>query len=335
MSSCWLLVLGLVGAAGSAPNIEWQGQFRITYDDNPFEYSSTDLERFRLRASPNRFPLRTSDDLDADIGLGLTCRYRLADRGGTFGLRTRLHQYVSNPEKSYDLATLEVGQGLWRSGRMNASYLYLPSYLIRYFRNPATSDTGDYIGCTFSEHLASVSLRYRLGSAALQPGYRYEYDDYLPAFDYYDTRAHRMGAAADWEPLRTLSLTAGYEYKLAAARGPVPDISYDQHEGRVSVLTRPRKLSRFSIEAGYSFARRRFTTKNPGEVDPGHAGRVDQIESVSVEGRYQLPGAALVAGYEFEWRGVSSPYRASIEDIKNYRAGRLSLGVEVKSGKAR
>jgi len=334
MSSQWLFLFPLVGAAIAAPSVEWRGQFRIAYDNNPFLYSASDLELFRLRAAPSRFPIRTADDLEADMGFGLACRFRLAERGGSLGLRTRLHQYVSNPEKSYGLATVEAGQSIWQSGRLNFAYTYLPDYLIRYYRNPASSDTTDYVGCWFTEHLVTVSFRQRQGNAALQPTYRYEVDDYTPAFDHYDTRAHRMGAELGWDPLVNVGVSAGYEYKLASAKGPVPDISYRQHELGLRVLSTPRKLNRFSFEAGYTFSRRAFTTRNSGDVDPSHAGRVDIIEAVDVKGRYRLALVSLEVGYHFEWRGVTSPHASAIQDVKDYRAGRLSLGA-VMSGKSR
>jgi hypothetical protein len=154
-------------------------------------------------------------------------------------------------------------------------------------------------------------------------------DIYAPPFGFYDTRAHRLGAELGWDPLSSFRTWLDYEYKLASAQGPAPDISYRQHRAELRVLTRPRRLSRFSCEAGIWLARRAFTTSNSAAVDPGHAGRVDWLEGIAAEIRYQLSQVALVAGYESEWREVNSPCSERIEDVKNYRANRFRVGLTV------
>lgn len=329
------LLLALVVAASGGPNLAWQAQFRLSYDDNPFQYSPTDIDNFMMRAEPARFPIRTIDDLDANVVLGLAWRYRLFRHGGTLGVRTRLHQYVSNWQKSYALAEVEAGQQLWGSGRLTLGYMYMPDYLLRYFPRPGSPDSTDFIDCRFSEHEASVGLRQRIGPLVVMPVYGYEVDAYQAMFSYYDTRAHRPGLGVDWEIARSFELSVDYELKLAQAQGPVPDVSYLQHQGGISVTTRPLRMDRLGVEAGYSFSRREFTTANPATIDPTHAGRVDQVESVRIEAEYRFDGVTFVAGYRLEWRQVNSPYSDKIADIKDYRASRISVGAVLSSRKAR
>ncbi len=325
MTGVWLfLALGL-GFAGA--RTEWQMQGALVYSDNLFEYSPADLEAFRNRTDPVRFQIRTADDLGATLEFSLGQRIRTVGRGTLLNLRTRLHGYVSNPTKSYGMLTILVSQGLTAASRASLSYLYIPSYLIRHFRDP--TKVGEYAACAFTEHLLTARVRQRVGAVTLEPRYRFEIDSYVRPFGFYDTRAHRPGAELNWEVLRGLGLALDYEYKLASAKGPVPDISYSQHRGEIKILTRPRRLVRFSLETGFSLARRQFTTANTEAVDPGHAGRVDLLEGISVEARYRISQTTLTAGYESEWREVSSPCSEKIEDIKNYRTGRFSVGVTV------
>ena len=329
------LLLALVVAAYGGPNLAWQAQFRFVYDDNPFQYSPADIDNFMMHVVPARFPIRTIDDLDANAMLGLVWRYRLLDRGGSLGVRTRLHEYVSNWQKSYALAEIDAGQQLWQTGRLTLGYLYMPNYLLRYFPRPGSPDSVDFVDCRFSEHKVDIGLRQRVGPVVLVPGYAYEIEAYQAMFSYYDTRAHRPGLTLDWEIARNLTLSLDYELKLAHAQGPVPDVSYLQHEGGISVATRPLRLDRFGLSAGYSFARREFTTANAGSIDPAHAGRVDQIESARIEAQYRLDAVTVVAGYEFEWRQASSAFSPQIDDVKDYRSNRVSVGVLVNSGKVR
>ncbi len=321
------LALLLVLSARASARTEWQMQGALVYLDNLFQYSRSDLEAFRHRAEPARFPIRTTDDLAATLGFSVGQRFRVLGRGTLVNLKTRVHGYFANPAKSYGALTVYASQGLAATSRASLSYLYMPNYLIRFFRDPTRA--GEYAACSFSEHLVTVRFRQQLRRAALEPRYRFEVDAYARPFGFYDTKAHRPGAELSWEFLRGLGVTVDYEYKLALAQGPVPDISYRQHRGELRVLTRPRRVNRVSFEAGLWLAQRTFTTANSGAVDPGHAGRVDWFEGISTELRYQLTGAAIVVGYELEWRDATSPWSEEIEDVKEYRAGRLSIGVDV------
>lgn len=318
----------LLAVALCFASIGWQAKLDLVYDDNVFEYSPSDLGEFQRRAAPERYPFRSADDLSANAGFNLAWRYRAFLRPGALELRTRLYQHFSNWEKSYGSLAIEAGQGVWPDGRLAVAYLYLPNYLIRYYRAPGSAD---YSPCTFAEHLATVRFRQRIGSFAVAPFYRHEYDDYRQPFDHYDTRAHRPGLGVEWSPEPTLRVSLDYELKLARARGPVPDVSYRQHAGGVRLLTRPRRLERFSLEVGYSYALRQFTTANPGEVDPTHAGRADRIESADIVASYRTGAPTLLVGYEFEWRQTDSPFSDRIEDVKSYRASRVRLGVVLDS----
>jgi hypothetical protein len=240
---------------------------------------------------------------------------------------------VSNWEKSYGLASMRVRYALPVLGEARVEYTYMPNYLIRYYRSPETAGGGDYAPCRYTEHLARVSLSPALGPLVIAPAYGYEVDKYIGGFDVYDTRVHRMGGCVRFSSLRNLRLAGEYEFRLASAAGPVPDISYDQHEAGFRLVAWPERLSQFGVEAAYRFSRRTFTTANPAEIDPGHAGRVDDESRAGVELSYRLGRARLSAGYELEWREVRSAYRQQIEDVKDYRRSRLSVGVRVGSAK--
>jgi hypothetical protein len=326
-----LLAAGM--ALGLNPTWQWEGF--LTYDDNPFRYSRTDLDVYRHREQPARFPIRTSDDLDANVAARLSCGTRLFGLPGAVETGLRLHDYFSNWEKSYGVADLGLNQGTWSGGRLELSYTYMPNYLLRYYRNSQTSDTGDYAACRFAEHLATVRVRQQFGPLTVRPEYGYEYDDYLPVFEHYDTKIHRLGGEVGFQPVTNFEVRGEYEYRWASARGPVPDASYSQHEAGVSVMTRPRRLSRFSLDAGYTFARRSYTTSNSVEIDPSHAGRTDNIEAVTVTVRYRLADVTLTADYDLEWRTVVAAYSTQIDDIKDYRQSRFGLGVVFNSRKGR
>jgi hypothetical protein len=332
-SALVLLAIAAGAAFGLTPTWQWEGF--LTYDDNPFRYSLTDLDAFRYREQPARFPIRTSDDLDANVAARLSCGTRLFQLPGSIETGMKLHGYFSNWDKSYGIADVGLNQGTWVGGRLELGYTYMPNYLLRYYRNPETSDTGDFTACRFAEHLATVRFRQQLNPVTILPEYGYEYDDYQPVFDHYDTKIHRLGGEVRFQPVTNFEVRGKYEFRLASAKGPVPDASYSQHEAGLSVTTSPRRLSRFSVEGGYTFALRNYTTSNDSAIDPSHAGRTDNIEAATVTVKYRLADVTLTADYDLQWRTVVAAYSAAIDDIKDYRQSRFGLGVVFNSRKGK
>jgi len=329
ISNCQLAILVLLRVASG--NLSGTYSVELTYDDNPFKLSRMDLVEFRRSENPARLPFRTADDLDVLLRGRLAWQFRPT---GRLGLSTRLHQFVRNWEKSYGVGGVEVEQRLGRQLALKVSCVYVPNYLIRYYRNSQTKDTGDYAACRFSEFLPGLELEARAGRLRFRPRCRLEFDDYMSVFDHYDSRVLRPGASLLWSPVRNLDLSADYEYLRARARGPVPDISHTEHSVKAGLTARPVRQPRLSFGGAYSWSRRAYTTAD-AEGDPAHAGRVDVAESADLEASYDFGRVRVRAGYGFEWRSVTSPYQTAIEDIKDYWRSRLTLGVTLRPDRRR
>jgi hypothetical protein len=315
-----------VETVGPAPRLSTYCKLVLTFDTNVFRYSDQDLDSFRVSINPDRFPVRSADDLDAALSAGLKYRFNAGRRYGYLGARFKSHLYASNWDKSYGLGTVEASVSPCSGATCKAEFTWMPGYLIRYYR---PSGQHEYRACRFAEYLVRVGATQELWRLSLNPGYAFELDEYLDLFDYYDTRAHRPGIRLGYEIVPGLELGAEYELKLANARGPVPDISYLQHGLRASVSSRPQNLKRLSFDASYGREMRTFTTENSGELDPSHAGREDLIEDVELEVGYRLGNVKLVLAYQLAWREAFSPYSDRIEDIKQYRQNRVSLGAVI------
>lgn len=301
---------------------QWRTWFvaRCTYDDNIFCLSPLEREQFQRSKNPAKFPYRSVDDLD----VMLSGRLRWENRRRQAQLGFRVHQFLSNAEKSYGLLQAGWEESLTKRNSLVFSYVWMPNYLIRYYRDRTVSGER-YAPCRFAEHLLGIQFRQKLGTVVVKPGYRLEFDNYLRPFEYYNTMAHRFGLEVDWKPKENLYFDCAYAFKNARAKGPVPDISYYEHGITVGSESRPRRFNRFGIEVGYSFVYRRYTTR----TDAYHYGRVDQIQEMKLGCDYRLAPVVLVFFYQLEWREVSLPERADVEDIKEYRASRFSFGVTI------
>ncbi|MFO7676078.1 MAG: hypothetical protein R6X12_07180 [bacterium] len=294
------------------------------YDDNVFRYSPGDIADLRGGSDPARFPVVSADDVELALSGGVRRRHRLGRRGGHVELAGKLYGYAVNPAKSHGWMRAGAAQYLRPRGRLELGFLWLPGYLVRHYRRPVAPVS--YEPCRFSEYLATVAFEQKVGLVSIRPCYRLEHDDYESAFDPYDTRVHRPGVEFGFEAVPGLGLEAGYEYRQAAAVGPVPDISHVEHGAHVAVEMRPRRLRRLSLGLRGELAGRRYTTALAPEVDPGHADRQDRIAALGVELGWRLAGVRLVAGWRHERRDTESPWSERIEDIKNYRRNRFSLG---------
>lgn len=317
------MLLSIVAGAVAVPAGRWQ--MALVYDNNLFRLSSAELDSFRSSVNPSRFPYRSADDIEV-MAAGSLRWLRGMWRAS---MRAQWHLFGSNWEKSYGVLSAAAGRAMPILGRIAISGRYLPSYLIRYLRDPTSGGVTRYIPCRYSEYVAGVEMTRAFGPLIATPRYRFEFDSYLPQFRYYDTKMHRPGVDMVFEPLRNLRLGAGYELALVTASGPVPDISYRQHQFSLGFVAWPQRLSRFAVDGGYSFVRRVYTTDNSPVVDPDHAGRADDISTGHFGFRYRLGSATVSLTYELQWREVFSPYRPHLDDVKDYSRNRLTLSLNL------
>lgn len=301
----------------------WSGEFSssLTYDNNIFCLSPEDMEQFRHSQNPARFPYQTADDIDVVFKGEL--RWQKAGSKMAAKLGVKAHQFVVNQEKSYGVVNAGWKRELGSVGKLGLFYIWVPNYFLRYYQSRTSWDTARYVACRFGEHLLGFNFEREFGPVKVQPGYRFEVDDYNREFGYCDTRAHWWTGRVKRQPRANLGVRWEYEFKIAQAKGPVPDISYHQHKVSLNIASRPRSFNRFGVEVGYSFGYRNYTTA----VDPAHFGRVDQTQEVTVGCDYRLMPVTVVFEYHLKWRDVTSPYQKEIEEIKEYRKKYFSLGI--------
>lgn len=312
------------------PIINFAADIQFTYDDNIFLYSENDLKDFQRSIRPYRFPFETSDDFITILTGSIKLRQRLFNqKPSIFSLLYRQHVYSVNRVKSYQFFSLKINQYVTKPLTIEIGYLFLPKYLIRYYKDP-TGQTSppDYIGCEFAEHLFSLELIYKfIKKVTFTPFYKFEIDNYISKFNYYDTKAHRLGLNGNFRLQPIISLRGKFEYKIAQAEGPVPDISYDQLAWSIG-LQFGKKLK---VIANYGQERRDFVTDNLPDIDPFHFGRVDKTRNLKFSLEIPLTRAIWVdANYEFEKRDVTSPYKETIDEVKDYQKNRFGLGINFR-----
>ncbi|MCX7785624.1 MAG: hypothetical protein N2201_05290 [candidate division WOR-3 bacterium] len=347
LSAICLPVTGVLSSVGFSqsrvvkftPRPQLSFTLSTIYDDNIFKYSKVDLNNFRNQIRnyaerTSRFPFRTADDFIVLLNPTITIpvnkipntKYQIPK----IHLNYKQYHYTINAEKSYQIISLGIHQPLSSQIATEINYLYLPRYLIRYYRDPLVQST-KYIPCIFSEHLLTIEMVYRLYDTKIKPIIRYEINNYERNFDFYDSKAIRYGLNIT-PKIRKLLFEFSFEQKHNYAKGPIPDISYI--ETNLSIGFK-REITRFlsgqvifGIDADWS--KRTYTTKNSYHQDPYHQGRTDTKYGWRINWEYRITKQIhLISKYENEVRNVNSLYRVDIDDIKDYRTNRWSVGIKL------
>lgn len=326
----FLLIIYAVSATATGWNSALEAS--LIYCDNLFYLSPADIDSFLRSKNPSRLPYRSLDDLALTAGWSAVWRFSEAGRIRT---KVRTHSYMMNWEKSYSVTKLEFEHRLFRTATAGLAAVWMPNRLIRHYRRLDQGRKGDYAECRFSEYLLMGEIRNQYGRFRIQPSYGFAIDDYLPQFEPYDSRIHRLGLELGWSPAENITMVVDYSFRLSLADGPVPDISYRQHGLQIRANASLPWLSGLQPEAEYHHEWRTYTTGNSPEVDPSHAGRQDATRGLVLGFSYRLGRATLTAGYESEWREVYSPYSVVIDEIKDYHVNTGKLGITLQLGRTR
>jgi hypothetical protein len=227
--------------------------------------------------------------------------------------------------------SITLAQPIDKKTSIDIEYLFLPHYLIRYYRDPLGGIT-DYIGCNFSENLITAKIIYKWRTIQINPFVRYEIDNYKKNFDFYDGKALRFGFDGMWQLYRLVGVDLGFERKQYDASGPVPDISYIDDDASIEVSAKIPSFENISCKLGAGYGKRNFTTDNSSLIDPYHRDRQDARYSLDFGLSYKLTNGIQLEGiYQREIRTVSSPYLVTIDDVKNYTDNIFSFGIKFTS----
>jgi len=298
----------------------------VAYDNNIWEYSAQNLDDFTRRVRPYRFPFETYDDLLTRQDIGLIFRTRtVLNRTTTLNLQAVSNSHLVNREKDRQTFIAGLRQSLGKFA-LKLDFLLIPRCLIKYYPDPVTAE---YVQCAFTEHLLGFKTSILAGeSFTLHLKIGREWDNYVPAFRIYDTRAWRFGAELNLKANRCYEPSIAYEFKDAASRGPIPDLSFRQHSGSIKNHINLRFPRLAKLDLSYKVDYRIYTTDLPPDQDTPHNGRVDAVHRLA--GAFSMPLLGFLgftAGYDYEFRRASSPNYPEIGTLKDYDKYLLSGGL--------
>ena len=310
----WIVAQMLSALCAAVPATAAQGQslelaagISTAYDNNLIQYSDNQLGQFESGLFPNRFSIKSRDDVTLSPALALTWDL---DRGGgrrhSLRLKGEGEFNARNPTADHRAASLAWREYFRGGHRFTLRGYYLPTYYLRQLRN---ASTGAYERGQFSlaigEAAWSMAL-HRGAHAGLD--YQFERRDYSPFFGERTSGTHQGTLSLGFTELPdhgVVELSGAYRRSLAdGANDPagsaslLPDVSYKGWwaglSGRAELARRAR--CRLIGDLDYKFETRSYDSNRP--ADRSHEGRRDLGNTIEVGLRSQFRQHWMLRGFD-------------------------------------
>jgi hypothetical protein len=323
--------------------------FATIYDNNILKYSDKYLERFMNGEDPGRFHIDTYDDV---------ILYQSADLSSTFrifkNLRSKLDfdinnsLYVVNSIKNWYFFTIGFQQYLTKRASLKVFYSYIPEFYVRHFRDQDWVDIYGYTPITFvpfsfsKDNYGFWIQNTFFKSTRVRLSFDYSKYYYNQHYTEYDSKNLSYGINLYQTVYEKIRLEAGYHYLTSDARGydepgetkehsDDADASFEEDGYSFGVdyqFPRIKKMNH-DLDVQLDFEKRYYTTTHYVELDPEHAGRVDNCLQMSVTYNFELSKSwNLSAFYNFFFRDTytSSNYnKAYLSAEKDFRQSQIGL----------
>ncbi len=310
-------------------NLSITSRLGFNYDSNLFKYSYEEMNEYQSGINPQKFPIKSADDLEMRFSMtGSLKRGFSKYLNGDFAFSVSSVSYLNNKFKSY--WSLK-GKFLLRASEWKTfmSFEFLPNYTIRYYRPLGFSN---YIPCEFSRQRVEFLIGRKVGKGGeIATSIGYFYDNYLKEFDYYDSHNLTVLLNTTFSIAKYCKPSFAYRFINSMANGPIPDISYYQHELDlgVSLIPKIKRVKSLLVEFGYS--NRRYKTENSPFIDPFHSGRIDNTYQLALGSEVRLGlGSYALIKLSREWRNSSSENFGDIQEYKNYEKWRFGITISQK-----
>jgi len=326
-------------------------QFATIYDDNILKYSDKYLERFLNNEDQGRFYIDTYDDviLYQSVDLSTTFRiFRNLKSKINFDFNNNL--YVVNGIKNWYYATLGFQQYFTTRGSFKIFYSYMPDFYVRHFRDDDWVDIYGFTPETFvpfgysKDNFGLWIQNTFFKNTRVKLGMDYSEYYYNKHYTEYDSKNFLYAANLYQTILKNFKLEIGYHFLTSDAKGydepgetkensNDSDASYEEDGYRLGItwqLPRFKKLEH-DLDVEFEFEKRYFSSIHYLELDPEHAGRVDNNFQMAVTYNINLnKSLKLSAFYNYYLRDT---YTSAVENQeylsaeKDYRQNQVGLKI--------
>jgi hypothetical protein len=333
--------------------LQFDAELRLAtiYDDNILKYSEKYLERFLNHEDEGRFHIKTYDDIILYQSVDLSSTFRI------FGnLKSKINfdfsnnVYTINDIKNWYYASLGFQQYLTKRASFKFFYSYIPDFYVRHFRDEDWVEIYGYTPETFvpfgfsKDNYGFWIQNTFFRNTRIRLGMDYSTYYYNKHYTEYDSKNFIYAINLYQQVIKNLRLEFGYNYITSDAKGydepnenkensDDSDASYEEDGFRFAFswqLPRFKKLDH-DLDVEFVFEKRYYTTTHYLELDPEHAGRVDDVFQMNFTYSVMLfKSWKLSAFYNFFFRDTNTSAvenQAYLSAEKDYRQSQIGLEV--------
>lgn len=259
----------------------------LIYDDNVWQYSDSDRERFKN--TPNIPFFDRTESLDDFIWepylyLNLQPFSRapstrlLADLTGDF--------YTQNTALNFGTYRIGLEQGIGDKTHALITYTLTPRIFVGMSRERRG---GVVLGETVTTHVTRFRIERELQDLDLGLTAHYKFRNYNDAFNEQDTDIYGIGLESRIYSIYKLKTRVAYLFELGIAAGQNKpgfnnDLSYVSHQFQIDPKIQVSRL--LAIRIHYELKYKEFTTDLTG--DTNHYGRKDTTHTVGLKVYYEM-----------------------------------------------
>ncbi len=321
-------------AHAAAPDLRAEAGLRVRYDDNVFQYSDRNLNRFSPGTIEKFRTLDSTDDIivTPSIDIRATWKSRYTTRLFT---GVDLNQYTKNTDRSSQTYTLGVTQRLPHDTGLTLRYRFVPTHLGWRLADPpnqpAPSSSWTYANAELSSSEWRLAVDYdlnRILSAELYGAWATK--DYNAAFNERDITVQEVGLSGTVKFRREVAVKLGLAHETGDAAGAGDaSINSDTSYRQWSVLLKPTisPTRDWDVALTYEYQQRDFTSALIG--DSNYYQREDTTQTVGLDSTVRISkGVKLRADYDHIQR--SSNQNGTDLEFGDYTEQRVSVGAEYR-----
>ena len=318
------------------------------YDDNILRYSDRDLERFENNTEYYPSKLTTVDDWENEFTAKAYFESRsVFSRPLKIKYFGKFAHYYRNSFRNYTNHTLLLSQYITRNLEIHFKYFYMPDYYLREYRD---RDLNEYHSCSFDDNQARLGINYRFSKKTEMTvqtqfeqiyynQYFTEYDSELMLYEGILEHKFSLDFRVNLKIGFCVSDNIGYEPSADSAESSLfeedteyGDCSYEEEIYQAEIRYRMKKLlgedTWFTLQ--YKLRHRIYTSDNSLDIDPFHAGRLDNRHRAILEiSRSLSPRLNTALKYTLEWRTTESDCQSVIK-AKKFQQNVFSLSLTYK-----
>ena len=340
----------------------FDGEVSLTsfYDDNILKYSQKYLDRFMNGEDFGRFHITTYDDIVLKPSARLETVFKIfKNQKSKINANYNYSLYVVNDIKSWQYMSFGFQQYFAKKGSFRIFYSYIPEFYVRHFRDKDLVEyykeiygfgyiPESFVPFSFSKDNYGFWIQNTFfKNTRVKLSFDYAIYYHNENYTEYDCKNFYYGFQIYQEINTNLDIDFGYEYVTSDAKGY--DQPYETKETSddadatnigdnftfgITWRLPDLKKRRQYVGGDFEFAKRYYTTDKPIQIDPEHAGRIDNMIEVGINYRIRISKAFDLAAF-YKWYGrdsktaspINSEYVSEEKDYKQYQIGlELSYG---------